>query len=244
MTATDEQTPLYKKTESALLEFIKRNEFQDNKLPSEEALCELMGVSRTTLREALMTLTRMGVISKVHGSGNLIHRSTLRTRMRIDTNINFRDLLEDGGYKVSCRTQKPRWMKRKAVTDIDVSDLEEERFLQVAHTYFADGRPAIYSHNYLCGTYIVEGYDVEQGDRDNFAELLANVLSEQVVNSLNHFKPAQAEEALAKRLHIEPGSSLIQWYESYISTLDHVLCRSVISFNPDLVTLSLLRKWT
>lgn len=47
---------------------LKRGE----RLPSERDLAELLGVSRNSVREAMRTLSLMGFISSIHGSGNFV----------------------------------------------------------------------------------------------------------------------------------------------------------------------------
>jgi LacI family transcriptional regulator len=51
-------------------------------LPSERSLCELLQVSRNTLRSALAQLQQDGVIQPVHGSGNRILAAQTRTAPR------------------------------------------------------------------------------------------------------------------------------------------------------------------
>ena len=43
-----------------------------DKLPSERELCELMNISRASVREAIRVLEAMGVIESIHGEGNFI----------------------------------------------------------------------------------------------------------------------------------------------------------------------------
>ncbi len=240
---TGDQALRYKKTEAALLDLIKNRRFEGDRLPSEEALCSLMDVGRTTVREALASLARKGFISKIHGSGNLIHESTLAARMRIDTHIGFKTLLEDGGYRVDFRREAPRWLTRREAAGLDLSDVEEERFFLIANTYYADGKPAIYTRNYLCGSFVDPEAEKAFALGGSFYELLKSVLIEEVANSINRFRPSAAEAEIAAILDLELGEPLIQWFESYIGIYDHLLCKSLISFNPRIVDLTMLRRW-
>lgn len=43
-----------------------------DQLPSERELCELMNISRASVREAIRVLEAMGVIESIHGEGNFI----------------------------------------------------------------------------------------------------------------------------------------------------------------------------
>ena len=82
-------TPLYVQAKKKIIDMIQSGVFKDNKLPPESSLSETLGISRTTIREALIALNRDGVITKKQGVGNLFHLSTLNTRMRIDQIKDF-----------------------------------------------------------------------------------------------------------------------------------------------------------
>ncbi len=59
-----------------LFEMIKDGEFeQDSRLPTEPELAKIMGVSRTTLRQALALLQDDGIIKNIQGKGNFIIKS-------------------------------------------------------------------------------------------------------------------------------------------------------------------------
>ena len=77
-------SPLYVLAKNEIIKNIKSGMFPEGKLPSETALSKMMGISRTTIREALMALGRDGVITKIQGKGNFIHLSALNTKMCID----------------------------------------------------------------------------------------------------------------------------------------------------------------
>ena len=51
----------------AILQYIEEMDLKtDNKLPREEALAEMLGVSRITIRQALNDLAAEGILSLIH----------------------------------------------------------------------------------------------------------------------------------------------------------------------------------
>ncbi|WP_172371687.1 FadR/GntR family transcriptional regulator [Sporosarcina jiandibaonis] len=61
-----------------LKEKIKNGEFPpDSKLPSENALAKMFGVSRAPIREALSVLTASGLVESIQGGGNFVKKVPL-----------------------------------------------------------------------------------------------------------------------------------------------------------------------
>lgn len=235
--------PRYVRTKEALIEMIKKEEFPNNRLPAETALCELLGVSRTTIREALIALNREGFITKKHGLGNLIHRSTLDARMRMDQVQDFRKMLEQAGYTVHWERSVPEWTSRAQVEYIDLSDLEEDEFLMIESTVYADGRPAIYGINYIMAEYVRRDAKSLLSGEGTFYDFMSKYVTEEIANSIIVFRPMVAEERIAAHLQMGENIPLISWQGSFMGIFDHLLCRNMIFFHPDIVDLTLLRKW-
>ena len=64
-----------------LLAYIDENKFSGNqRLPSENALCRKLGVSRETIRVAIDRLVNEGIVYKIKGSGTYFHREKVMTR--------------------------------------------------------------------------------------------------------------------------------------------------------------------
>ena len=64
-----------------LLAYIDENKFSGNqRLPSENALCRKLGVSRETIRVAIDRLVKEGLVYKLKGSGTYFHREKVMTR--------------------------------------------------------------------------------------------------------------------------------------------------------------------
>lgn len=64
-----------------LLAYIEENKFSGNqKLPSENALCRKLGVSRETIRAAIELLVNEGVVYKIKGSGTYFRKEEVMSR--------------------------------------------------------------------------------------------------------------------------------------------------------------------
>ena len=69
--------PLYVEVMEELEKLIKGRKLQPGeKLPSVEALTEILGVSRSTVREALANLETQGLIIRKQGSGTFVSHSS------------------------------------------------------------------------------------------------------------------------------------------------------------------------
>lgn len=75
----------------ALINKIRGNEFVDSQLPSEQAMAEGFGVSRTVIREAISRLKAEGLIDTRQGRGAFVRTDRLDVPFRID--LNSADLL-------------------------------------------------------------------------------------------------------------------------------------------------------
>lgn len=58
-------------------------------LPSELELADVLGVSRTVVRDALSDLERDGYLERVRGIGTLVNRDVVRVENRMDQKLEF-----------------------------------------------------------------------------------------------------------------------------------------------------------
>ncbi len=64
---------LYDQAIDSLLNLIQNERYQfGDKLPTEHQLSTELGISRTTLREAISYLERQGIVSRRHGIGTFV----------------------------------------------------------------------------------------------------------------------------------------------------------------------------
>lgn len=66
----------------AILQYIEEMDLKtDNKLPREEALAEMLGVSRITIRQALNDLAAEGIIFRRQGRGTFVNVDSLNIKV-------------------------------------------------------------------------------------------------------------------------------------------------------------------
>lgn len=79
-------------TASSVIQMINENNYVDgDRLPPERDLAALLGVSRTTVREALKRLSAWGYIRSVQGGGNYISRVSSKTQLEF---LDVRRIIE------------------------------------------------------------------------------------------------------------------------------------------------------
>jgi len=237
---------LYLEAKTELIKMIKKGDFKNNKLPPEDKLSEMLGISRSTIREALITLDREGIITKKQGIGNLIHKSTLETKMRIDLIRDFLKLLEDGGYKASVKRIKSGWTDKLTQFDMKMpSFFKDKKYFLIEFLYLADSQPAILAINIIPESVLNTMPQSEEMPFDSFKGFL-NFLSkhtnEEVSHSITRFIPSKIDMRIGKILKIKENEPIIKREEFYYGIFDKLICCSEITFHPRLVNLTIVRK--
>ena len=96
-----------------LQEEIKNGIFKDDdRLPSEDRLAKMLGVSRTTVREALSALEEQGQLRRVHGVGTMLtHQSRIPIGTGMERLASYTEYVEDFGYAPGTKEKEFYWLK-------------------------------------------------------------------------------------------------------------------------------------
>ena len=96
---------LSEKTSDRLYELIveERRYMPGSKLPNENELSGAMGVSRTTLREAISFLVAQGVLDIRRGKGTFVALAGVRSRVRAKDLFEMRLIFEPATVALACR---------------------------------------------------------------------------------------------------------------------------------------------
>lgn len=75
--------PLWHQAETALRGLIEQGEWAPGtQIPNEDRLCEMLGISRITLRHALRNLEEAGMLRREHGRGTFVRSATMVAGVR------------------------------------------------------------------------------------------------------------------------------------------------------------------
>ncbi|RYE08652.1 MAG: GntR family transcriptional regulator [Hyphomicrobiales bacterium] len=75
--------PLWHQAEMVLRSFIERGEWTSgSQIPTEDRLCEMLGISRITVRHALRNIEEAGLLRREHGRGTFVRSATVVAGVR------------------------------------------------------------------------------------------------------------------------------------------------------------------
>lgn len=79
------------------------------KLPREEELARILGVSRTTVRQALNDLAADGIVLRRQGRGTFVNAASRGIRARFSPSTELTDAIRDSGYEPRCACFPCAW---------------------------------------------------------------------------------------------------------------------------------------
>ena len=224
------------------MEMIRQKKISGTKLPPEDELAKLIGVSLATLREALQDLNAEGIISKRHGSGNFIHQSALTVRMRIDRYSDFINLLKDGGYEAKATYSAMRLEKADEIVTTALNIKPDSMVVVYEKIFWVDGKIAIYAQNRIPYQYFVQDIETVEDEID-LGTLIWQYCRRDLAQGIQEFIPTVLQEEDVELFGLPKGTPMTSWKETFYTLEDMPICLSWVKFNPVLVKMTTLWKW-
>ncbi len=177
-----------------------------DKLPGERELCEMIGVSRTALRDGLSALRSSSVLESRAGSGTYV--APRRPINIFQSTYNYSQAVREAGREPSSRVV----VQEMAAADENVADRLEilvgEPYFHLRRVRLADDVPMIIEDSHIKAS-LCPGIE-----RHNFAsESLYEVLLEEyhvtVEHSMEHVTVGRMAEEEARLLQAKKGAPVI-----------------------------------
>ncbi len=236
------RTTLTTATAEALRAAIERGDFPaGSQLPSELELITMLGVSRTTLREALRTLEEQQFITRRRGLGTYVN--ALAIRKDLSYNFGISEMIKQAGYTpgaldVVLYNEKAS----QAVADaLRIARAAPVVVLERVRT--ADDVPVVWSRDItsqsVLGEHKIETLQLAQL---SFYQYLETYLNIKITHGQAVLKPILASSDLALRLRVKQGSPLLYIAQTDFDAQDHPVLYSIEYHRPDAFEFTLNRR--
>ena len=228
-----------------LKDMIVNGEFPGGRIPPETELAEALGVSRTTVRDALSRLEMEGSISRRQGAGTFVNKPVLQIRSRLEEIWSYEAMLQAHGFTPSTRVSEAMEAPVSALpyddaaTDLGISP--NDSVLYIRKLFLEDDVPVILAINVVPRPQELSSYSA-----DDLARPIYDFLDELAQRRLSYYVtdvvPVLANGETATLLHVAPGTPLVSFDETGYDDANQPIVKAYSYFRDDLLRLRLLRR--
>ena len=140
------QSPLYQQLMTRMKNDILAGVYPSGgRIPSEQLLCDTYGVSRVTVRKAMLDLVQEGMLVRRQGKGTFVAEEKLRRNLAFIT--SFTDACAERGHKAGARLVSAQ-MENVGPEDVEKLGLPEgDKVLEICRVRLNDGEPVMLEIN-------------------------------------------------------------------------------------------------
>ena len=224
----------------SILHSILERRFEDSRLPPENELADMLGVSRTTVRSALQSLEQHGVLTRSPRRGTQVHGLLSPSMVALQRLIGFTRLLEEQGYSVETLTKATITTAAPDEVVVALGVPKTTSIYEIDRLFVASGSPAIRAINYIEADLFTHPPREDQLAQSPFdmGELL---IGGPVDHALVELVPQKATKEVVKQLGMKPGEAYILLKELHLSASGGVLGFSLIHVNDRFIRFRLHR---
>lgn len=227
-------------------EMIVNGDFPDGRIPAEVELAEALGVSRTTVRDALSRLEMEGTISRRQGAGTFVNNPVLQIRSRLEEIWGYAAMLEAHGFTPSTRlVEVSETMAGADAVDMAMADelglQVDDPVVSIKKLFLENDVPVILAANVIPARLLVEMHGRQDLTLPVY-EFLERFARQRLAYYVTDIVPLVATGEIANLLQIEPGTPLVSFDETGYNDLNEPIIKAHSYFRDDLLRLRLLRR--
>jgi GntR family transcriptional regulator len=231
---------LAERAKEALVRSIRQGNFADGRVPSEENLAAQLGVSRSTVREALRSMEEDGLVRRQHGIGTRVNDHLLGATSinRID---GFYDLIRQAGYE-------PTIAWTATLADHASTEVGERLgrdggvpVVLVERVFLADRQPVIHLIEHLAADAIAAPFEAADEIPESIFALADRFCRTPIDHTVVEIIPTVADEAARQHLPLAKGEPLLRLVETHYSRQGEPFIVSVINVR-ELLRITVVRK--
>ena len=229
---------LTEQVKAHLKDLILNDGFEDGRIPPEAELAEELGVSRTTVRDALSRLEHEGAVSRRQGSGTFVNEPVLQIKSRLEEIWSYEQVLEDHGYTPSVE-----------VLRVETVEEDGDDVLLIEKLFLEDNRPVVLTRNRIPSEIVTAGSDAPGAEYElDSATPIYEFLEEHAGRTLTYYVsdivPVTLDGEVADALGVEPGTLAVSFDEIGYDQNNEPVVRATSYFRDDLLRFRLIRRRT
>jgi len=232
---------LTEKVRQHIKQLIVDGGFTEGRIPPETELATDLGVSRTTVRDALSRLEHEGAVVRRQGAGTFVNQAGLRIKTRLEEMWSYEDMLRDHGFEPSVRVID--LVTGPAAADTaEVLGLEPgDDVVAMEKVFYEDDEPVVLTYNFVPAA-LVDGKADKKDAEVPIFEFLEQQTGTQLAYYVSEIVPVLLTDEWAELLGAEPGSAAISFDETGFSTDGQPLVHARSMFRDDLLRLGVMRR--
>ena len=139
---------LYFQLYEILKKKIESNEWLvGSQIPTEDELCKMFSLSRSTVRTAVLELVRQGYLKRQQGKGTFIHKNTVSEGLTMLT--NFRELLYEEGLNFTTNVLARTVMMPIDNLDVKLDIPKDKHIIYIKRLRSIDNEPVLLQETYI-----------------------------------------------------------------------------------------------
>lgn len=219
---------------------IVNDEFEGGRIPPEAALAEDLGVSRTTVRDALGKLEHEGAIYRKQGAGTFVNEAGLQIKSRLEEIWSYEQVLEDHGYRPATKVLTDEVLPVNEETaealELDAGD----EVLVIEKLFLEDATPVVLTRNRIPAGLL----QATNRKRRNLPiyEYLEEYCDRRLSYYVSEIVPVVFDADQAKKLGVKKGTPGLSFVEVGFDTNNEPVVHATSYFRDDLLRFRLIRR--
>jgi GntR family transcriptional regulator/GntR family frlABCD operon transcriptional regulator len=223
--------PQYRKLYELLRKHIVSGVYEEGALlPSENELCAVHGMTRPTVRHALDTLVKDGLILKKQGKGSIVRKSPQNIGI---LSISGTASAVGVRYLKTDILQKPEIRKWPEQFAFELSDLEKESgCVYMERLRYVEGKPVFYDINHLPNLNLPR-FTSRSLENKSLFEVLRKNYQVNILGGEQQLKAIVPNEKIKKLLQLKKGQPVLYIERKLTTNKEGFNIYSTIYFNSE-----------
>lgn len=223
--------PLYHQAYLVMRNWIAAGSFAGgDQFPTEAALCDILSVSRITIKRALSELADEGLISRHRGRGTVVETHKSKGIMRADFGEMMKNLLD-----IVQTTDVELLREAQIVPPLDIADdLELDEGVaahQILRRRLVEGEPYVYTVSYI-PTDVAAGFPDNGANQMSMLQLLINA-GHPPFEAYQRMTATSADDSVAISLGLEVGDPVLKAVRVFKTEEPRPVQHTTMYFRPD-----------